>query len=302
LSVESDAVEEPSGQDQPTKTVVTTTAVPSSRVVNLTESQPTASGVFRISRATAEPSSLEVHYTLTTGQGSQSTVQEGSAVIASGETQVQVAVPSDAEIATLTLRVREDYRIEKTTATLFRDSALTRCSEAALLTAYRDGQSMESFTVLVERHTVSVFRTCSRILGNTADAEDVSQLVFLKLAQMQVPLTTTLASWLATVARNAAIEFLRGRNRRKRHETQAAKLAVTSGVDDNHELRDELDTALDRLPGPLAEAVRLRYLEGRSQQEAAELVGCPRGTLSQRAARGIVCLRTILAGESKNVG
>jgi DNA-directed RNA polymerase specialized sigma24 family protein len=41
-------------------------------------------------------------------------------------------------------------------------------------------------------------------------------------------------------------------------------------------------------------ATRLRYLEGWSQQQAAERLGCPRGTLSQRAARGVQTLRNIL--------
>jgi RNA polymerase sigma factor (sigma-70 family) len=45
----------------------------------------------------------------------------------------------------------------------------------------------------------------------------------------------------------------------------------------------------------LRDAVRLRYLEGWSQEQAAQRLGCPRGTLSQRAARGIQTLRDILA-------
>jgi RNA polymerase sigma factor (sigma-70 family) len=55
--------------------------------------------------------------------------------------------------------------------------------------------------------------------------------------------------------------------------------------------------ALERLSAPLREAVRLRYLEGWSQHEAAERLGCPRGTLSQRASAGVRQLRDVLGAE-----
>jgi RNA polymerase sigma-70 factor (ECF subfamily) len=60
------------------------------------------------------------------------------------------------------------------------------------------------------------------------------------------------------------------------------------------ELREELDVALNQLSPPLRDAVQLRYLEGWSQAEAAQMLGCPRGTLSQRAALGVRQLRGIL--------
>lgn len=52
--------------------------------------------------------------------------------------------------------------------------------------------------------------------------------------------------------------------------------------------------ALSQLSAPLRDAVQLRYLEGWSQAEAARMLGCPRGTLSQRAALGVRQLRGIL--------
>ena len=103
-----------------------------------------------------------------------------------------------------------------------------------------------------------------------------------------------MAGWLGTVARNAAIMFLRSRSRRRRHEQRAARPVQAASEESSLELREELDAALTRLPTPLREAVRLRYLEGLSQREAAEAVGCPRGTLAQRAANGVRCLRGIL--------
>jgi len=50
----------------------------------------------------------------------------------------------------------------------------------------------------------------------------------------------------------------------------------------------------------LQQAVQLRYLEGRSQKEAAEIAGCPRGTLAQRTANGVRRLRDVL-GDRDNM-
>ena len=49
---------------------------------------------------------------------------------------------------------------------------------------------------------------------------------------------------------------------------------------------------------PLSQAVRLRYLEGLSQADAARVVGCPRGTLAQRAAYGVQYLRNIVVSRN----
>jgi RNA polymerase sigma factor (sigma-70 family) len=105
---------------------------------------------------------------------------------------------------------------------------------------------------------------------------------------------TNLAGWLRTVARNTCIGLLRARSRRVRHEKKAAKPEQYQAEDEMTDLRDELESALAQLTPDLRDAVRLRYLEGWSQQQAALRLGCPRGTLSQRAARGIQHLRHIL--------
>jgi RNA polymerase sigma factor (sigma-70 family) len=260
---------------------------------------------FRITRTPASATTLEVRYTVT-GYGSAGAAgRDGVATISPGAGHVDVPIEPTTtargggpEIVTLTLRDAGPYQIAQPSATLFLAGNARLCSDAALFEAYRQGQSGEAFRVLVERHRPAVLRACYRILGNWADAEDVSQVVLLALARRPVGLPALLAGWLSTVAHNAAIAFLRSRNRRSRHERRAAKPLQGACEDDSHDQREELDAALTRLPAPLREAVRLRYLEGLSQREAAQVVGCPRGTLSQRAANGVRCLRGILGGNN----
>ncbi len=253
----------------------------------------TETGSFRVSRGQPSNADLPVQVTVQGFRGTESIASEQSAVIPRDASAVTVPVAmGQFEVATLTVREAELYRVDRpgARATILRATP----GEAALFQAYRIGQSAEAFNALVERHRPAVFRTCRKVLGNWADAEDVSQFVFLMLARSDVRVAQSLAAWLRKVARNAAIAFLRSRSRRHFHERQSASDRVIE--EPQFGPTDELGSALSQLPPPLREAVRLRYLEGLSQREAAERVGCPRGTLSQRAAHGIQRLRVILAG------
>jgi RNA polymerase sigma factor (sigma-70 family) len=167
--------------------------------------------------------------------------------------------------------------------------------DVELLADFRLARSQEAFSHLVTRHQGMVYRTCARLLANHQDAEEATQAAFVMLAQQAGRIRESLAGWLHKVARDVAIQLLRTRARRARRERVAAMRQIGYALDPSAELREELDWALDRLPVPLREAVILRYLEGREQEEAARLAGCPRGTLSRRSSEGLNRLRSILA-------
>src|SRR5262249_11071810 len=106
---------------------------------------------------------------------------------------------------------------------------------------------------------------------------------------------------LETAKRSPLSPFLLlGAPTRETNPTTATPLRSSTflGVyeDPDRELREELDLALASVSAPLRDAVRLRYLEGLSQLEAAAVLGVPRGTLSQRAAKGLRRLRFVLTG------
>ncbi|MGL4554362.1 MAG: RNA polymerase sigma factor [Gemmataceae bacterium] len=254
-------------------------------------------GPFRLVRSPAADGPLEVRYTLTAFNGAAAVGRDRAVTLAAGAGHADV--PNDApgghEIVTLTVQTG-DYHIARPSVSLFVAGDPRACSDLALVGAYRRGQSPEAFAALVERNRPAVLRVCHRVLGNWHDAEDVSQYVFLALGTRAMRLQTTLAGWLRTVAHNASIALLRARNRRTRHERATAR-PLAAPEDASAELREELDAALQRLAAPLRDAVRLRYLEGWSQIEAAQRLGCPRGTLSQRAAAGVRGLRGVFGAE-----
>lgn len=261
---------------------------------------PKTDSYFQIQRTPVTQQALQVEYEVRAYTNGVALARQQSAVFAAGSGQIDVTdlqLPlsqSNVEIVTLTLHAQKQYQIAQPAATIIIANSAQLCSEEALLRASQEGKSAEAMTALVEMHRPRVLQTCYGVLGNMADAEDACQLVFIMFAQQHYKLQQTVGRWLHTVARNVAISFLRARQRRRRHEQKAqkAELLTTSA---NDELREEIDQALTQLPLPLRQAVKLRYLDGWSQEEAAEILGWPRGTLAQRAARGLQALRKLMS-------
>lgn len=99
---------------------------------------------------------------------------------------------------------------------------------------------------------------------------------------------TRLDSWMYRMMRNIWIDEVRARTRRR--ETfvdEDAGLAIgASGGQEERAVLGDIDRALALLPDEQREAVLLVMVEGWSYKEAAEIVGCPVGTLNSRLVRG----------------
>ncbi|MHC4915298.1 MAG: sigma-70 family RNA polymerase sigma factor [Planctomycetota bacterium] len=173
-------------------------------------------------------------------------------------------------------------------------------TDAELLTAYASRGDEAAFAELAARHGAMVYRTCLRVLGSREEAEDASQAAFLVLVRKARSLSKkgNLAAWLHSAARNVSLRASRARKHRAKREEKAAVLhekhkEEAAGAEAG--VAVELDRALAALPAAQRQAVVLRYLEGRGEKEAAQLAGCPQGTLSQRASRGLAGLRARLS-------
>ncbi len=266
-----------------------TTVVPVASAVSL----PLAADapLFRVSGTPIAASSLSVSYTLAAHSAGGTTAARGSVTLTGGSvatlTPPAALVGHSPDVLTVLVGTRS--------ATLFVVSP-QQVSDPVLIAAHRGGRSAEAFAVLAARHGPTVSRAVQRVVRNRTDAADVSQFVFLELAKTRAQFPGTLAGWLRAVSRNAALAFLRAKRRRLMRERQAAR--AEAEIPPPAPLDEMLVAALHRLPADLGQAVRLRYLEGYTQLEAAALAGVPRGTLSRRAAEGVRLLRQMLmAGE-----
>ncbi len=163
-------------------------------------------------------------------------------------------------------------------------------SDAQLLHAYTATGDQEAFAALVKRHGPMVLGICSRLLRNASDAEDAFQATFLVLVRKarRIMRPKLLANWLYGVARRTAMRARAKAARRAHHETEAAMRDPESAGTDPavaslwSDLRPILDEEIAHLPERFRVPVILCYLEGRTNEEAAKIIGCPKGTVLSR--------------------
>jgi RNA polymerase sigma factor (sigma-70 family) len=151
-----------------------------------------------------------------------------------------------------------------------------------------------AFADLVQRHGPMVMGVCRRVLGDWHEAEDAFQATFLVLARKgaSVRKPELLANWLYGVAFRTALKA-RGimAKRRARVHPLMELPGSPSGEKGMSELGPILDEELQRLPAKYRTPVVLCYFEGKSHEEIARQLGCPRETVSTRMARARERLR-----------
>lgn len=155
-----------------------------------------------------------------------------------------------------------------------------------------------------------IYNVAYRLVGEHAQAEDVTQEVFLKIhrAAHQLDPERDPGPWLATLTRNACREQWRRKSHRT--ERQARSLDNGSGIKEtlptggegpeDETVRAERDRkvagALLKLPETLREVVVLHDYQGLSHEEIAEVVGARSATVRKRYSRALAGLRIHLKG------
>ena len=142
-----------------------------------------------------------------------------------------------------------------------------------------------TFQDFYQRHSAPVYRTALRVTGNSADAEDVMQTVFVRILN-QTPrpdLAATSDSYMRRAATNAAIDILRQKTQRAENSLDVAP--DHAGKPDNYLLKEMLRRALGKLKPDDAQLFVLRNVEGLSYDELAELFSIERGTVASRIHR-----------------
>jgi len=170
-------------------------------------------------------------------------------------------------------------------------------TDKELLARFIQSSDETAVDELVKRYTPMVFRTGYRVLLDVHEANDVAQATFIVLIKKADSLksVSNLGAWLHTVARNAAVNALRMKVRRKTREKQSMLDFSTQDSDHSENLREILYQNLDQKIGKLTDnqrqAVILRYLQGYSEKESASIAGCTIDALSRRAYDGLTLLR-----------
>ncbi|MCE9552592.1 MAG: RNA polymerase sigma factor [Planctomycetes bacterium] len=139
-----------------------------------------------------------------------------------------------------------------------------------------------------------VLSVCRSVLGNTSDADDAAQAVFLTLAQKahRASVQAHLVGWLHRVAWYVAARAAEARATRRRHEQEAARMRPESGGLEAPPVQLEiLHAGLDSLPEKYRAPLILHHLEGKSLEETSSVLGCSASTVAVRLHRGRKMLR-----------
>ncbi|MBY0527388.1 MAG: sigma-70 family RNA polymerase sigma factor [Gemmataceae bacterium] len=173
-------------------------------------------------------------------------------------------------------------------------------TDRQLLERFTRQKDEDAFTSLVERHGPMVLAVCRRVLGSAHAAEDCFQAAFLVLAQKADALhwDESVGSWLHEVAYRVSQKARVDAARRRAHERQVSDVPVANSAApdvDLRELRTMLDEELTRLPEKFRAPLVLCYLEGKTNEEAAQLLGWTKGSVSGQLARARDLLRQRLS-------
>jgi RNA polymerase sigma-70 factor (ECF subfamily) len=135
-----------------------------------------------------------------------------------------------------------------------------------------------------------IFVQIYRIVGNIADAQDLTQEAFIKALQRQEQLKDDLkaAHWLSRIATNTAID-LQTENR----EESPEELLLRS------EHREYLEDGLRLLTARERAALILRDVEGCSAEEVAQQLDCSKATVQSNSANARKKLRLYMAGRRR---
>ncbi len=191
----------------------------------------------------------------------------------------------------------------------------------AALAARCVGGDHAAWESLVRREQRRVYGLCYRFTGSAADAEDLTQEVFLKVyrnLQSFDPVRASFGVWLTALTRNLLVDHYR-RSRLERSsesldeplghdaegQTRAERLPDPRAGQEQHvaglELRARVQAALARVTPELREAVILRDLQDLDYREIADVLGIPQGTVKSRISRGRAELARLLGSTEGQV-
>lgn len=164
----------------------------------------------------------------------------------------------------------------------------------------------EAFAALYDRFSRPLFATALRIVSDEREAEDILQEIFLDLWRRAREFDRTRGSafsWAITLTRNRAIDRVRMRRRRGELLARSAPEDLGYAADgdvadtdvENREQAALVRDALRNLPEEQQQALRLAFFSGLTQQEIAEALQAPLGTVKARIRRGLLKLRDLVA-------
>ncbi len=157
--------------------------------------------------------------------------------------------------------------------------------DCALMLQVKAGNTA-AFEILVERHQHRIVGTVAKMLGGDADAEDISQKVFLRVWKSagRYEIRAKFTTWLLTITRNLVFNEMRRRQRARfvpleadgddtpRHQIEDPGAVAPSEAMLREEMQTAIDGAIASLPEAQRLAIVLRRYENMPYEEIAKVL------------------------------
>ena len=193
----------------------------------------------------------------------------------------------------------------------------------APLVARAQTGDLEAFDELVRRHQRTVYNVAYRVVGDTHEASDVAQEVFIRAyrALGNFRGQAKFSTWLYHIAVNTAKNHLRSWSRQHRLQTVSLEGPADEEAEEerpvvqvadpsaspreaagSRDVAEQVQAALQELPVTYRTVLVLRDLQGLSYEEVAAIVRAPLGTVKAHIHRGRLLLREALRAKGWSGG
>ena len=172
-------------------------------------------------------------------------------------------------------------------------------TDSQLLRQYAREGSEVAFEAVMRRHIDFVYSAALRMVVDPHLAEDVTQGVFLALANSARSLAgrPVISGWLHRTARNLAAKAVRTEVRRRHREQASMEITSTESEPLWHKLAPVLDTALGELSDAERDILLLRFFENRTAAEISSRLQITEAAAQKRVTRAVEKLRSFLGRE-----
>jgi RNA polymerase sigma-70 factor (ECF subfamily) len=171
-------------------------------------------------------------------------------------------------------------------------------TDSMLIARIRNGDE-DALAALHDRYAAVVYSVALRVLGETSQAEDILQEIFLQLWREPQRFDSSrgsLGAWLAVIARHRAIDQLR--RRRPESDIEEVVISIDTRLEqttDRNLAIAKVRAAVERLPAEQRRPLEMAFFQGLTHSEIASKTGEPLGTIKTRIRSALINLRKALA-------
>lgn len=180
------------------------------------------------------------------------------------------------------------------------------------LVARIESRDTDALALLYDRHSARLLGLAQRILGDTGEAEEILQEVFLYVWRAAATYDSSrgpVLAWLLVATRSRAIDRLRSRRPSVRADGRGQNAALDPASREDveadaasREWEARCREAIGQLPQDQRRALELAYFEGLTHQEIAKATSSPLGTVKTRVRLGLMKLRERVRSYRKSKG